>query len=228
MRDDLTIIYYSANRIGEDFADAVRMCLVRTAGMPIPSLISVTHKPIEFGENIVVDFPICIWSIYKQVLIGAEAADTEFVACAEDDTLYPPHHFEYRPSANAFAYTEDRWWLELYGKDWRYRTRRRVVMSTCIAPRQLLIETLRARFEKYPKPFPNKKDYVGWGEPGRVEHWLGLPEVQMELYKNEIPVISVNHKLSIGNIKRASDTDETAETLPYWGSAEDLAIKLCL
>ena len=40
----------------------------------------------------------------RAILIGAQAASTPFVACCEDDTLYAPSHFTYRPALDTFAY----------------------------------------------------------------------------------------------------------------------------
>ena len=76
---DLTVIYYTANYLNNRFADRVREQLIRAIGQT--PLISVSHKPMDFGENICVgDIGRSVYNIYKQVLIGARAAKTKYVA----------------------------------------------------------------------------------------------------------------------------------------------------
>src|SRR3990167_1123852 len=93
---DLTCVYYTCNRIPERFANSVRTNLAEAA-RDIP-IISVSHKPLQFGENIVVDLPVHHLSIYRQALIGAKAATTKYAAFCEDDVLYSPEHFQHRRS----------------------------------------------------------------------------------------------------------------------------------
>ena len=51
-KDDLTIIYITANVVKEKFGEKVREKLLESAGdFPI---ISVSQKPMDFGENICV------------------------------------------------------------------------------------------------------------------------------------------------------------------------------
>src|SRR5512137_2172099 len=102
----MTILYYTANRISEYFGRKVRDRLVASApGVPI---ISISHKPMDFGTNIVHKGPPSCYTLYRQILIGAMNAKTRYVACAEDDSLYPEEHFRFRPSDDTFAYNENR------------------------------------------------------------------------------------------------------------------------
>ena len=105
---DLTVIYYTANYLNNRFADRVREQLIRVIGQT--PLISVSHKPMDFGENICVgDIGRSVYNIYKQVLIGARAAKTKYVATAEDDVLYSPDHYLYKPEPGTFAYDVNKW-----------------------------------------------------------------------------------------------------------------------
>ena len=99
--NDLTIIYYTANLVPDSFFKKTSEALLKAAG-EVP-IISVSHKPIELGKNICVgEIGQSVLNIYKQVLIGCKEATTKYVAMAEDDTLYPPDHFEYRPPEGRF------------------------------------------------------------------------------------------------------------------------------
>ena len=49
--NDLTLLYYTANKIPETFGQNVRNHLLSLFPEGIP-IISVSHKPIDFGKNI--------------------------------------------------------------------------------------------------------------------------------------------------------------------------------
>ena len=111
MLDDITILYYTAGVLPDYVAAKVRAHLFSIVrGLPI---ISVSQKPLDFGHNICVgDIGQSYYNCYKQILIGAKAAQTDFVICAEDDTLYTPEHFLHRPASNAFCYNKNMFYLE--------------------------------------------------------------------------------------------------------------------
>ena len=212
---DLTLLYYTCNLVEERFANNIRSALLQF-GLPI---ISISHKPIDFGTNICVgEIGASIYNIYKQVLIGAKKAKTEFVACCEDDALYNSEHFLHR-SRNAFLYNINRWNVN---EDVFFH-RRRVNMSMCIAPTQLMIDTLEKRFEKYPTSLNREKgELIGFGEPGRSEHKIGLPSVKMDIFHSGMPTLVFNHRPSVGGVRRILLRDRIEKSLPHWGKATDL------
>ena len=142
---DITIIYYTANRISEFFLKNVQEHLIKASlGIPI---ISVSRTPMDFGENICVDgIDVSLHSAYKQILIGAQKVKTKYMACCEDDTLYVPEHFDFQPLNGSFCYNTNHWHLCVHG--FYYRGHR--VMSQCVTSTELMIKTLEERFEKYP------------------------------------------------------------------------------
>jgi len=214
--NDLTLIYYTASLVEERFANNIRQSLL-LFDLPI---ISVSQKPLDFGRNICVgDIGVSIYNIYKQVLIGARNADTEFVACCEDDALYNMEHFQRRSKKDTFAYNLNRWNVN---EDLFFH-RNRVNMSMCIASRELMVETLEKRFEKYPDPLIREKgELIGFGEPGRSEAKLGLPGVKMETFNTRIPTLVFNHRPSVGGVRKLLKRDTVKKELPYWGEANDL------
>lgn len=218
--NDLTVIFYTCNRIPEPFAARVRVQLLRAIGDT--PLISVSHKYMpDFGQNIYVgNHKPTTWRLYQQVLIGALAARTPYVAMAEDDVLYPVgEHFSYRPPLDTFAYDYARWWIEREGF---YRWRRRTVLSTCIAPRLLLIETLERLFERFPVEPATRGEMTGMAEPGRYEKYLGLPQVQIEHFTSREPIVTFNLKSSLGGLRKVNETDLIEYELEPWGTATNL------
>ena len=231
MASDISILYYTANRIPEHFARAVREELVRsTAGQH--EIVSVSHdKAIEFGRfrHVVFGAEPSIYQVYRNVLIAARLARTPWVACCEDDTVYSPEHFEFRPAADTFAYDLDRWVLtrEL-SEDGRRRVglyywRERHQMAMLVCSRKLLIETLEERFAKYPDPVAHDvAKRTGWGEPGRYEKNLGLTRRGMAYFRSGGPSVTFNHSDSLMGRRRINPGDVIRRDLPRWGPATDL------
>lgn len=214
---DATVLYYSASRLPERFAQAVLESLAWHVGdCPV---ITVTQRPLDYHDwpNLCVgDLGVSVQNVYRQILIGAEAARTEYVVCCEDDTLYPREHFAYRPKPGVFAYNLNRWHLDPTDPP-VYRWRNRTGMCACVCHRQDLIDTLEARFAadpgcRYPKT---------WGEPGKYEWKFGIPKVERETFRTEQPVIHVNHG-GLGGVRLRVKTDVVSPTLPGWPSAAKL------
>ena len=106
---DLTLLYYTANLVEDPFATNVRKHVISLFPEGV-DVISVSHKPMDFGINIHVDgFEYCIYNIYRQILIGTREIKTKYVACVEDDALYNVEHFSFLPPDDVFAYNVNRW-----------------------------------------------------------------------------------------------------------------------
>jgi hypothetical protein len=217
--DDLAIVFYTANRIDDGFAARVRAHLLESSrGYPI---VCVSQKPMSFG-----DLNICVgetgatsWFCYHQILTGAQAAGTRYVAMAEDDSLYVPEHFAMRPTHGVARYNKARWWLE----PTTFRYRNRTGMHTGIFETELLIDTLTERFAKADtQPTESAYRKAGWGEPGRYEKNLKLSPVRLEYVRTSQPVLTVNHRDSLGGRRRTNTTDLLQDTLEPWGRARDV------
>lgn len=225
MPPELTIIYYSANRIEERFADRVRAHLAATAERIGAPIISVTQQPVNLGRNVWLgDIGFSTYNVYWQILEGATRAETPWVACAEDDTLYTEEHFAARPPHDVFWYNKARWWVEPQGV---YRWRDRAAMMTCVASRHLMVRTLSTRFKAYPQQIFDKRRLRSWGEPGRYEGNLNLPEVRRDFFNTMLPVVTFDHKGSLYGLRRWNKDDRIERELPHWGPAMDLIKEFC-
>jgi len=229
---DLTILYYSASRIDEAFASAVRGELVRSIGGRFP-VVSITHKPLAFGdEHIVVgDVTPSIVQVYFNILAGCRAATTEYCASAEDDCLYTCAHWNYRPARDTFAYNEHRVVLtRRLSDDGKRRQaffyfRPRTQMGMGIYPRELMIEALIEKFTRFPNPplDTTVAKKAGFGEPGRYEKNLGLTPRKLERFKwTERPNVTWNHSDGLMGRRRVQPEDQIFDSIEPWGSADDL------
>lgn len=214
---DITLLYYTANRIHDFFAENIRNHLLGF-GLPI---VSISQKAIDFGCNICVgDIGISVYNIYRQILIGARMVETDFIICCEDDCLYNEEHFSIRPKENAFYYNTHKWTVHPTVFTHLIRSG----MCMCIVSRDLLIETLEVRFKKYPIASeclrPGIQKY--FGEPGRFEHRLKLPKVQIRRIETVTPTLTFSHKHSMGGRRKIVKKYPIEKRLPFWGKAKDI------
>ena len=168
-----TIVYYTDHSLGEPLFSACQRQLVKSAkGKPI---ISVSHTPIDLGHNIAIGKNKRSWLLlYKQLLLGIEAADTKYVAMAEHDCMYPSEHFGFiPPKGDTFYYDENALFLqwsetnhpELKGMYSRW-PKQRLALSSLVCDRQLLIDTINERLDLLAKDRKLVREIVFAGEPG--------------------------------------------------------------
>lgn len=102
--NDLTVVYYTANREADTFERKIREALLSAIG-DLP-LISVSQKPLTgFGTNICVgDVGRSSHNAFRQLQVGCQQATTRFVCTAESDFLYPPEYFAFRPPSDDLLY----------------------------------------------------------------------------------------------------------------------------
>ena len=98
-----SIIYYTDNLLSEPIYSVVQTQLFR-AGWPI---YSASLKPIDFGENEVIDEERSYPTMLKQIISCLKRSPTKYVFFAEHDVLYPECHFDFSPPEdNIFYYNE--------------------------------------------------------------------------------------------------------------------------
>lgn len=223
MRDpNLTVVYYTASVLREPFFSNAQKQLTQAAGrLPI---ISISQKPLALGENICVELGRSYLNIYKQMLIGAKAAKTKYIAFAEDDTLYSAEHFRtYMPKDDEFAFDVSRWSLYTWSSPPVFSIKSRRSNSTLIAVRDLFIEAMEERFAKFPDESQIK--LKNWAEPSRYESHLGVTVRTGFEFSSDVPCITFSHPDAIGydiqgELKALGKMK--AYEIPYWGRASDV------
>lgn len=214
----------TASRVPKKWAAFHKQKLIEAAhGSPI---ITISREPLDWGQNIIDTEEYTISNIYFQLLQGAKAATTEFIAVAEDDTLYPKEHFQFRPPEDSFAYNQNRFGVFRWSKTPTYFWKDRMSNSTLIAPRKLAIDALEERYQKYPQGTP----YGLTGELGRanIEDKLGVKRRKSVWFQTEISVVRVDHELGIDRLSQTHRKGMgilRAYDIPYWGKAEDIVKK---
>jgi len=230
---DLTIIYYTSNWLDTHnsyFLENTKKQLIKAAdGLPI---ISVSQKPINFGQNICLgEIGRSHLNLYWQILVGAKAAKTKYVAMAEDDILYSHEHFhKFRPENDRFAYNMSRWSIYTWSKPPMFSFKaNRMVVNSLIAKRDMLVDSLEERFAKARELIANgvKEEEINhhWGDPGRYEKLLGVTPRETEQFWSQVPNVVFSHPEAIGYGvlgTRKKPGDLRAFEIPDWGKAQDI------
>ena len=212
--NNATILYYSSNREDPAFEARIIENLRKVKGdLPI---VSVTHKPMDLGKNICVgDVGVSGFNMFRQVQIGLQEIQTEFVISAEADTMYPPDYFTYRPPRNDKCYRNSNLYVMPDYRDYFFYKEEGATHSQIIG-RDFYLNRLNHLFKGAPqwsveeKNFPkerHKKEDVVRGKD--IEH-----------YHTENPVFQVKTHKSMRYYTR-SDRTPILE-LPYWGSGVSL------
>lgn len=223
---DLTVVLYTANALPSKFATNMRTKLMESIG-ELP-LVCVSQKPMNLGyntENIVVKPHRSHVNIYRQALIGALTAKTKYIALCEDDLLYSPEHFKYRPKQKPFAYNLGVWSIFTWQEPamFTYKGGGRVNLCNLICDRVAFIEAMEERFKKHPDE--SKIDTRIWAEPSKYERQLGVTIQEREEFFTNPPNIMFSHETALsfqGLGKRKRLGEMRAFEIPYWGNAETI------
>jgi len=105
------LVYYTNHSADEKILLACQAQLKRCMEIWKFPIISVSQKPINFGQNFVMDkMESSVLSMYKQILKGLEECKTDVVFFAEHDVLYHPTHFDFTPERDDhFYYNRNEW-----------------------------------------------------------------------------------------------------------------------
>lgn len=145
-------IYYTDSKLDEtdpQLANSVRKNLKNICGL-IP-IISVSKKPLNFGQNICVgDKPHSYKSMYEQLLAGLKAVpEGAVVYPVEHDVFYHPSHFAKLPddNENCFINTNRYYWRT--GLPYFFKARGEKTMSHVVCYREVLIDHCEKRIAQW-------------------------------------------------------------------------------
>lgn len=223
--NDLTIIMLTPNLVPSSWAKYHKEKLLEAAdGAPI---ITISAKPLDWGLNLIQN-EYGLANLFKQLLIGAKAAKTEWIARADDDTLYPKDHFAFRPKEPGFYYNFNRWhlltWTDPYFRDPYYFYKPRPGGGLMIATRKLVIDALEARMAAD----PGFKSIYSFKELADSKEMRNYDRFEYKQFYTVMPIVSFYHQKSIDDLNRRRKKKAwpvRAFDLPLWGRAEDLRKK---
>lgn len=206
----LTIIYYTCNRESEDFENKVINKLTEVAGdTPV---ISVSHKPMNFGKNICVGRhrPSNL-TLFRQLLIGCKEAKTPFVANAEADFLYPPEYFSFRPKDKEKIYRYGNIRL-MYKYHWGF-FRKKYSEGAQVSGRKYLISVLEKALDGVPEWYEKEST-----EYRKLNPYKGIP---FEIFNGDNACVTFKTGDSLHKFTSV-EREHSKPELPYWGTADNL------
>lgn len=211
---DITIILLTVNKVPDKWAKYHKSVLLEAIGdAPI---ITISKKPMGWGINLIQDAEPSVSNIYRQVLRGCKLATTPYIGIAEDDTLYHKSHFEFRPPMDTFAYDMTRWGLFTWGKP-TYYYKNRISNAAMIAPRKLVIESLKERFHLY-----GNRNRIG--ELGK-EKGTRLDRKKTATFWSDVGIVYLSHENSLDPTEQHRSKkmgSVMAYDIPFWGKASNL------
>lgn len=204
------IIYYTDNRISGPIIDNARR-FIKESGLPITS---TSLKPIDFGENTVVEGKRSYPTMVKQILTCLENSTVDYVFFCENDVLYPKSHFDFTPPRDDIFYYNENVWRWYIGHDTAITYNRMLPLSVMCCNRKLglrhyqlrqkLIEeqglsAIRSREPRWARL---------WGyEPGtKKKKRGGLTDDDFGTWRSEEPVIDIRHPKTFSKPKITLDS----------------------
>jgi len=216
--EDITIIMLTANKVPKEWAKYHREKLEEVIGdSPI---ITVSYEPLDWGTNLI-QTEYSFQNIFRQMLRAAKLATTKWIGMADDDTLYPPGHFQYRGKNDGFYYNLNRWQLAMWRPEF-YFYKPKPGNGCMLATRELLIEMIEKRFAKSP-------DLSGRNqckELGTWNKWTGFDEPKYYPFFTEEGIVTFMHDFSADPATRHHEKTiypVRAYDIPRWGKSTDIA-----
>jgi len=192
------IVYYTHNQLPDSLMSVVQRQILKSR-LPI---ISVSLKPINFGENIVFDSEPSVITMFKQIYAGLQAATEDFVFLCEHDVLYHPSHFDFIPIMPDVYYYNTNVWRWDYPKDRLICYDHLISLSGLCASRELLLSHYQQRLQLIADKGledgrdPNWARKMGY-EPGKRRRRGGFLDETIVEWQSPYPNIDIRHKRTI-------------------------------
>jgi len=212
---NLTICYYTSNKENPVFEQKVRDNILKNCGgLPI---ISVSHKPIDFGKNIVVgDVGVSGFNMFRQVQIALRECKTRFVLSCEADCLYPPDYFTFRPERDDRCYRNSNLYVMAHKRPLLWKKEEGATHAQIIG-REFYLKRLEELFIGCPQWSPDEKNFP--------RERLGKVDVfdEIELYETKNPVLQIKTSDSMRHYTHSDRVDRSE--IDYWGEALEIRKK---
>lgn len=186
-------LYYTNNRSDPELLAKCQRQIKR--GIGEHRLVSVSLKPLDFGDNICLPDRLGIemksspLTQAKQILAGLEELDCDYVFFVEDDVLYHPSHFLFIPQRDdIYYYNINVWKVRMSdGHGLHYDVQS---LSGMCCNRLLALQHFQKKVKKI--------EEEGWSqsigfEPGTHDRDHRVDDYKAESWKSELPNIDLRH-----------------------------------
>lgn len=234
------ILYFTDNQLDPNIMKACQEQLKRSINGH--RLVSVSLKPIDFGDNIVLPLERGYLSMFKQILAGLEELDADIIYFAEHDILYHASHFTFVPlEHDRIYYNQNCWKLRFEDGHCLYYDTGQT--SQLCAYRDTLLQHYRLRVKKTEEALNQLGDTREYRnfirnqgfEPGSHQRSGRVDDLTCEFHKSEVPNVDIRHthnltpnrwrKDQFRNERSCRNWIESDE-IPGWGKGIDIVRRL--
>lgn len=210
------IVYYTDNRLDEPYFRACQNQLKNSVNGH--HILSVSLAPLDFCENIHLNLERGYLTMFRQILTGLEAIDTDIVFFAEHDILYHPSHFKFVPTDRTKVYYNTNVWhvRASDGHALHYTAKR---TSQLCAYRDVLIEHYKKRVERVEREgFSYKMGF----EPGSHNRKERIDDLKSDTWSSEYPNIDIRHDQNLTRSRWRQDQFRDHRNCQDWIEADEV------
>jgi len=191
------IIYYTDSKLEDKIAFPV-IGILQAIGFPV---VSCSLKPMDFGDNVVLDLKPGIITMFNQILTALEKSEANIVFFCEHDVLYHKSHFHFEPEYDNVFYYNTNVWQWKYPEDFAVTYDNLTSLSGLCVYRKFAIEHYKKRLKLVEKN--------GWVDDGKQPSWAkrmgyepGTKSERQEIvskdvsecWRSKYPNIDIRHK----------------------------------
>ncbi len=219
------IVYYTDNKLDPTIMNACKEQIWRNLNGH--QLVSVSLQPIDFGRNIVLPLDRHYLSMFKQILAGLEALDSDYVFMAEHDILYHPSHFDFVPPQNDKYFYNLNFWKVRYPDGHALHFDAKQVSGLC-AYRELLVRHYRERVKRTEaklKELGDSRAFRNWiraqgFEPGAHHRPERVDDYGSDVWRSAEPNLDIRHDANLTPNRWSQDEFRDKKNCQNWQEAD--------
>ena len=184
------VLYYTDNDLDGDIMEKCQKQIKKSIGTH--RIVSVSLKPLDFGDNIRLSEKPGYLTMFRQILAGLKELDTDYVFFAEHDILYHNSHFYFVPKEKDVFYYNTNVVKIRMSDGFGVRVDDCKQLSGLCANREFLLEyytKLVEMIENNPDINIRKVGFEG-GTHNRIKEFSNY---KAESWKSEFPNIDLRH-----------------------------------
>ena len=220
------IVYYTDNQLDPVIEKKCQDQLRHASNQH--RIVSVSLKPMDFGDNIHLPLERGYLSMFKQILTGLEALDTDVAFLCEADVLYHPSHFDFIPPKNDVYYYNMNSWQLRWSDGFAITYDRKQVSGLC-ANRKFLITHYKERIRRIEAE--GKFNYRMGFEPGTHGRDEKVDDFKAEGWRSDFANIDIRHNTNLTKSRwhpsefrnhRSCRNWKESNTIEGWGDTRDI------
>ena len=220
--NDRTILFYTDNQLNLQIAHKVQKQL-KSIGLPI---VSVSLKPMTFGQNIYIPRKRGYVTMAKQILAGLEAIKTKYVFFCEHDVVYSPSHFDFTPPRDDVYYYNTNVWKIRYSDRHCVRTDDCKQLSGLCCSTELALQHFRKKVkqleERVNDPDFNKFVRKCGFEPGTHRRPERTDDFGCDRWESKIPNLDIRHDKNLTSTRWSPEEFVNKKFTDGWREADQV------